>query len=258
MITITQSNIKGGCGKTSTTLELAYILAAKHKKKVLVVDFDSQCNLTEALNYEPNRKLNIYKVLMADCDVHEAIAKTEYEGLDILTGSRKLLAQYFTDADDKLLLLEVAKMLDEEYDFMLIDLAPSPGALQTMAYLASDYILAVSAPSHDSRKGLIQMNIDIKTLYDNEKKFHAKVLGVLLCDAAKTSETELNKQELTEIAKVLESSMFDTVIRHSVALDESREFHKPLNVYKKSCTTAVDYRSLAREVLSRVEEDKNE
>src|SRR5690349_6988914 len=84
MITITVSSFKGGTAKTSTVLHLGAALAKFHKKKVLLIDFDAQANLTTGLGLDPDEHDSLAPVLQGTKGVHEVIQKTAIPNLHLI------------------------------------------------------------------------------------------------------------------------------------------------------------------------------
>ena len=93
MQTISIISLKGGVAKTTTAVNMAYILAAVHKKKVLVIDNDKQGNASKTFDrYDTEDENTIARAMLErNFDVSEIIKKTNYEGIDIITANMDLL-----------------------------------------------------------------------------------------------------------------------------------------------------------------------
>lgn len=241
---------KGGCGKTTTAVNLAAIFAIKYKLKVLLVDLDKQAYATSY--YIPEHKQiekTIYEVMTDRCTPQEAVRHTGYEGLDILPSSRRFREiethlMMMTRRQEYLLLSSI-ESLDKDYDIILFDCPPSGERIKENALTASDYIILPVIPDDFAIPGLIQIAEEVTEIkrFTNPK---LAVLGVLITmyenTNNKTAYTRAFKQQ-----KLL--PVFTTVIRKNTKLSEAINHHKPIIDYDKRCNGAIDYSALAKELM---------
>ena len=140
---ISVANQKGGVGKTTTTINIAAILAKKNKK-VLVIDCDPQGNATSGLGVGKMSQFSTYDVLVNEVEICNTIQKTELPKLEIcptnmnLAGAEIQLAQM--ERREFALAEKIAKCKDN-YDFIFIDCPPSLGLITINALTASDSVL---------------------------------------------------------------------------------------------------------------------
>lgn len=259
MKTIIFANQKGGTGKTTSANETAHLLA-KDGNKVLILDLDSQGNLTNHLDLTGKRP-SIFDVLTGVDSIAEGLnrIKDKTGNLYAIPGSRKMLGQYFSDTSDVFLLREMLDHIQNEgdlFDYVIIDVGPAAGAIMTMALLASDYVVAMTMFAKWSLDGLLQLYADMKMLHKNYNGFKAKVIGILAVDADNTNVTKMKKEELTEIGNALGGMPFHTVIRHSKFVREVMDFENiSINEYAKSSPVAFDYRHYYYELQERIADD---
>ncbi len=251
--TIMFANQKGGVGKTTSVLEIGYILS-KMDKNILIIDFDSQCNLTESLgNVELKEKQTIYDTLMGNIAFKDAIIEVR-ENLDLLPGSRKMLSQYFVGTDDMFVLKEAIPYINEykEYDYILIDVGPEGGQLMTMALLASDYVIAVTTLSKLSYSGIVQMCADIKKGRQHYgSNFSVMPLGILITSVRKNNVSSYERDNLKELSKEFGANLFKTEIKHSCIMDECKEMGEAINEYKPGHIISLEYQEIAEEIIER-------
>ena len=151
------TNQKGGVGKTTTTVDLGAALS-REKKRVLLVDFDPQGNLTSGLGIDRKRPVTILNMLQnevgeVEYDVHDSITthQTEEVNVDVLPANKLLVSaeSLISTVNDgkELILKNVLSHVDDEYDFILIDCPPSLSMLTINALGASDSVLIPVQPT---------------------------------------------------------------------------------------------------------------
>lgn len=255
MQVITVSSFKGGTAKTSTTLNLGAALVGLHKKKVLLIDFDAQANLTTGLGYDPDTHDSLAPVLQGKKNIHDVILKTSLPGLSLIPADTWLERIEVTDAlaSDRYSherLRELLKPLTI-YDVILIDTPPSLCWLTESALIASEYALIAATPEFYSVKGLERLSQFIKNIAE---RHHLDVLGVILSfwnPRGQSNETFLSVIEATFPGKILSSK-----VRRDLEVAKASVHGKPIVQTAPKSRAAEDYASAAKELLLRLKTGK--
>jgi chromosome partitioning protein len=247
---ITVSSFKGGTAKTSTTLHLGAAMARYHKKKVLLVDFDSQANLTAGLGFDPDAQDSMAPVLQGKKKVEEVILKTSVPNLDLVPADTWLERVEVTgplaaDRYSHERLKEILRPLD--YDVVIIDTPPSLCWLTESALIASQHSLVCATPEFYSVKGLQRLSHFLENI---SQRHPLSVIGVALSfwnPRGKSNETFLEVIESTFPKKTLESK-----VRRDITISESSVFGKPVFDTAPKSRAAQDYLDLTKELLERM------
>ncbi len=244
-------NQKGGVGKTTTTVNLGSALADLGKK-VLLVDFDAQCNLTGAVSGDL-RKANIYQVVVGQVAAASAVQSTIFPNLYLIPGSLDvagLSLELVNENNREFFLKTVLEPLDADFDFILLDCPPSLG-LETMNALAwADHVLIPLQCEYLAMEGL---NLMMRTISGVKKTLNPdlRILGILFTMYSKRA--LLSRQVVEDISEFFSDLVFKTIIPRTVRLSEAPSHGLPINYYDRSNIGAKAFNELAKEVLSRVE-----
>jgi chromosome partitioning protein len=243
-------NQKGGCAKTTTVSNLSACLGHLGKR-VLVIDNDSQGNLTQSLGIK-NPKNTIYELLINKSSLEECSIKTEYENLDIVPSNMNFANAELALANVKqkeYLLKNALTKSKLNYDFILIDCSPSLSLTTINALVCSDNIIIPLEPSIFNLEGLAQLVKILKLVISNYNS-SLKVGGVLLTRVDNRSNISGDfRKQLTE---VFGNKLFETVIHQNIAVVRSQIAHMPVIYYDKISKAAKEYTELAWEVLKNV------
>lgn len=245
---ISITNNKGGTGKTTTTLHLAAAFAGMGKR-VLAIDLDSQCNLTNALGIG-EQKNHIGNLLTGNRNFKDTlciVGETPYQ-LALLPASETLLNyEYFinSETDGQYLLKDTLSPYLKEYDFVFIDCPPSLGTLSVNALVASNYYLIPMQAENFAYRGLYR----ILQLIEKVKPYNPTLqrLGILLNRFDR--KTKFGQSLLVQLESM---HVFDTVIRQDIALMECTAFAQPIFSYAPKSRGAEDYLALAHEIQALV------
>lgn len=246
------TNMKGGVGKTTSVIEIATCLS-KQGKRVLVIDYDQQCNLTKYVGADTQNN-TIYTVLTAACSITEAIQSLK--NFDFISGSDGLSKadRMFVDNDDKYLLDEVLKYVKDRYEYVLVDTGPTRNILLTQAYVAADYVIVPTECDEGSRDGIIAIEKDIEKLRNGrDHASHAQVLGYILTKYEKTSMHELAEEELHELANQKEDVPFVRRVRKAINMSKIKTLRTSITEYAISTPPARDYYSITEEIIKKTE-----
>jgi len=242
---ITVINQKGGTGKTTITMNLGVALALMGKK-ILLIDFDPQANLTYSFGIR-NPKNTIVEVLQGKQTIQTILVKKE--GLDIAPSS-SLLADLEVSIINKIgreqLLQDRLKGL-KEYDYVFIDSPPSLSILTINALTTAGEVLIPLQMEILSLQGLTQLlqTIDeVKNILN--KKLSITGIVVSMYDGRRRLSSEI----LNEIKNNLKEKVFNSLIRICVKIAESPSFAKSVLSYAPSSEGAIDYKNLAKEFLN--------
>ena len=244
------TNQKGGVGKTTTGINLAYNLA-KRGKKVLLVDFDPQGNATSGLGFDKQALVTtISDVMLGKAQTRQAILETPYENLALLPATPHLANTEveMTSQENRFTRLRSA-LEGLEYDLIMIDCPPALSLLTVNALVASRYLLLPVQAEFYALEGLGQLLETVQLIRQGANQ-QLEVLGVIL--TMYDSRTTLSKQVFDEVKKHFPDKVFNTVIPRNIRLAEAPSHGLPVAVYDKWSKGARAYKQLAKEVADRV------
>jgi len=250
MRTIVITNQKGGCGKTTTAVNLAAALA-QMGHKVLIVDLDSQAHATLGLGYEPDSldKTIYHSLANKQLPISKVITTTKIKGLDLVP-SNILLAKAQNELTaiprKEYLLADHLKAVSGKYDFCVIDCPPSLGLLTFNALVASTDVIVPVQVHYYALEGLKQL---LETVKIARKRFYpcsVKILGILLTFVE--GKATLSHQVEHQMRHFFGNLVFDTVIHSSISLAEAPSAGESITTYAPESKGASDYMALAEEV----------
>ncbi|MHA7943549.1 ParA family protein [Formosa sp. 3Alg 14/1] len=245
------ANQKGGVGKTTTSINLAASLGVL-EKKVLLIDADPQANATSGLGIDIETvEIGTYQLLEHTNTAKEAILETETPNLDIIASHIDLVAIEIelVDKDDREYMLKRALAeVKDEYDFIIIDCAPSLGLLTLNALTAADAVIIPIQCEYFALEGLGKLLNTVKSV----QKIHNPDLdieGLLL--TMYDSRLRLSNQVVEEVQKHFNDMVFKTIIQRNVRLSEAPSFGESIINFDASSRGAINYLSLAKEVINK-------
>ena len=244
------ANQKGGVGKTTSTGNLGAYLA-ESGKKVLLIDFDPQGNLSSSMGVDGAQK-GIYEVLTGSLRVQDTVQTTAVKNLwlipsDInLTGANIELAE--VQGRESYLKEALAGQIDG-WDFVLIDCPPSLGILTLNGLTAAEYVLIPLQCEYFALEGLRLLLQTIRRVQEDLNP-ELRIGGILF--TMFDSRTRLANEIVEEVTSYFKELIFRTIIPRNVRLSEAPSHSVPINLYDPDCLGAKSYANLAREVLERV------
>lgn len=245
---------KGGVGKTTATIEIAANLKLL-KKKVLVIDLDPQGDTTRSIGGDFEHS-NIYNAFCNDVNAIDCIQKTDYFDLISSTSLLSRVSKEFTERDDIFLLDAVIELVEENYDYVIIDNNPDLGDLFVMSMVAADYVIIPTLADDNSMQKVKDTEVVLKKLTSGRlKESHAEVLGYILSKKKRASLHTLAFEELEELAGQKDNKPFVAGITDGVKMDEAKTFRMPLSIMQKGSTQAREYYAIAQEIIRRTEEE---
>lgn len=244
------SSFKGGTAKTSTALHIGAALSKFHNKKVLLVDFDAQANLTTGLGFDPDENDSLAAVLQGHKTLTEVIRSTSIDHLELIpadtwlerievTGS--LAADRYSHEKLKHLLQPLA------YDFVIIDTPPSLCWLTESALIAAHHTLVCVNPEFYSIKGLERLGQFMESV---GQRHPLNVLGVIL--SFWNNRGKSNQAFLDIIDRTFPSKTFQNKIRRDIAVSEASIYGKPVFETNAESRAGDDYLAVTSEFLQRL------
>ncbi|MBA3815012.1 MAG: ParA family protein [Parachlamydiaceae bacterium] len=250
MQTIAISSFKGGTAKTSTALHLGAALAKFHKKKVLLIDFDAQANLTTGLGFDPDENDSMANVLQGNKTLKDVIKSTATARLDIVPADTWLERIEVSGAlaNDRYSHERLRDILvTADYDFIIIDTPPSLCWLTESALIAAHHTLVCATPEFYSIKGLERLSQFINSI---SQRHPLNVLGVVLSfwnDRGKSNTAFMDVIERTFPTKLLNSK-----IRRDINVSEASIYGKSLFDTAPGSRAAEDFAAISKEILKRL------
>ena len=250
---IAVTNQKGGVGKTTSAVNIAYYLA-KMGKKTLIVDFDPQGNATSGLGVDKQAlEYTMTDVILETREMVDVILPTDHKNLYLapttphLANTEVELAQ----ANRRFTRLKNAIGTLKGYDFIIIDSPPSLSLLTVNGLIAAKYILLPVQAEFYALEGLGQL-LETMKLVRKSMNPTLDLLGVL--PTMVDGRTTLSGQVHEEIKKHFPGKVFKTTIPRNIRLAEAPSHGVPVGAYDKFSKGARAYKAVAKEVLQRVGE----
>ncbi len=252
MRTIAIANQKGGCGKTTTAVNLAAAMAEKGKR-TLVVDLDPQGHTSLGFGYDPDTlEKSVYDALInQQVPISKVIISTKFDLLDLapsnvlLSGAELELAAV---PGKELVLAKQLQMINNEYDICVIDCPPSVGMLTLNALVASTDVIVPVQVHYYAMEGLKQLFETANIIRENFHPSNVKILGLLLTFVEDT--TIFSRQIQQQMREFFGGLVFDTVIHKTVRLAEAPSAGESVLTYAPKSRGAEEYRALANEIIN--------
>lgn len=254
-------NQKGGVGKTTTAINMAYFMAKNHNLRVLIVDFDPQGNASSGLNVDRSSLRSkdnaeglptILDVISGEVALSDAIIKTDFKNLHIVPSTPQLADAEvgLSTLDDRFTRLKQAiATVSDDYDIVIIDSPPSLSLLTLNVLTAVDHVVLPVQAEFYALEGLSQL---LETMKVVRQTINAKVdlLGVII--TMMDSRTSLSQEVYQEVAKYFPEKVMKTTIPRNIRLAEAPSHGLPVGAYDRFCKGARAYKAATAELLNRL------
>lgn len=245
-------NLKGGVGKTITTVNMAGIFSSEHNKRVLVIDADPQANASRFLQTSVEYDCGLSAMLegLIVC-WDECVSLTNMPGVEIVSADLSLLNMDVAAAkEDASIVKRMGDFVDniredDAYDYVLIDCPPGFTGVSIAGIAASDEVIIPAKVDAFAMEGIAELTAQINAVRRANKQIN--LAGILIT-------MWHNAPAVTQGEQYLRSTnlpVFETYIRRSDKVDESTFTRQHLSQYSRYCAAARDYRDFVDEYLDR-------
>lgn len=257
MKVISITNQKGGVGKTTSAINIAYFLA-KMGLRTLLIDFDPQGNATSGLGIDKSQlETAMSDVISGEKTLRDVIVDTGFAGLK-LAPSTPILANTeveLANANGRFTRLKNAiENVRDDFDYVILDSPPSLSLLTVNGFIASDYLVLPVQAEFYAMEGLGQLLESMKLVRKGMNP-NLELLGVL--PTMVDSRTTLSGQVYEEIKKFFPGKVFSTPIPRNIRLAEAPSHGVPVGIYDRFSKGARAYKAVAKEIIERTQEKSN-
>jgi chromosome partitioning protein len=246
---IALANEKGGVAKTTSTLSLgAGLVEAGYK--TLLIDLDTQANLTIALGFSPEKvERTLFETISNSVLLGELISETGIPNLDFVPSNAKILdvdAQLSRVTDYQNKLQQVLRNQAKKYDFVLIDCPPHLGALTYSALVAGDLLIMPTQAEYFSIYALRNMMAQIKEI---REKYNPNLTYRLLMTQF-DGRNKIHRTMSDHLHQVFGLGVFQSIIEMDTKLRESQIAGLPIIFHSPKSRAAMQYRALSQEIIT--------
>lgn len=238
MRTYVITNLKGGIGKTTSTVNLGYSMA-ELGKRVLLIDADPQSNLTPFFRQEHGYTGRTIRDVFQNPDkIKNIIVRSKYKNIDIIKGSVKLREK---DAENEQALKTALEKVQDEYDICIIDTRPALEAITRSALLAGDVFVTPVLLDNFCRDNLLLLEDELQNICDWEMNW--KIF------ANRVENKRSQRDTYADMVQKHDWQFLDTCISKGAVVENALKHYKPVLKHRRRSVVAQDYMDLAKELL---------
>lgn len=251
---VTFANIKGGVGKTTAVVNIAYLLAQEFGQRVLVIDADDQGNATKALGVRDlfdRKSQTLWAALNEKAGYRKVMITSPYSGIAVVPASKELKGvqlAFGQSARGLKMIKRFLKGVGRDFDFVLIDTKPQINILLQAALVASNGYIVPSFPESDSYDGFLDLLTECEEIYE-EINEDLSCLGILFTNVKKSPAHEAYIEFIKKHLRNARVPFFRTVVRHSNAIATGSLHNRPAVALSSTRNTFDDYYDVTKQLV---------